>query len=505
MSLAARVTRFAGANVLHGAVTALATVFTAALLFRAVGSDFGVLMLVIASMQRFNLVDDSLGSFLVTALSRRRRGAGEPGREEGGDEGREADEERQIGTALVLYGLSAVVFAAGLGGGLRLLLGERADVGLLSLLGALGLLLATSADLAARLLEGNEDYVRLRLCQSGMALLRLLAVALVARRAVSSPAAYVAIYLGSSLALAAALALLSRRRSTVRPLRLARRARRRCVGPIVRFVRPLLLAKGASVLSYRLDLWIVQALAGNAASSAYAMAVAVASLAAQGLEVFKMLLPVSVRDWRAGDPAWVRRFVVRSSKASVYLVGGACVAGIAAAEPLLAVWFGEAPRVAVVATQLLLLFYASTAFRSPLQVILIGQHAFGRLERNFLLAAALNIALSLAATAAFGGWGAALGTAVAGVFLLLANLAAGGRALGLPPGSLTGRLLVGGALCCAVAAVAGNLLPAAASSWGTLAIRGAGAALAFTLAFAALVLDPEERSWLWRRIRRDPA
>lgn len=496
MSLAARVTRFAGANVLHGAMTAVVTVATSALLYRAVGSDFGVLMLVVASMQRFNLIDDSLGSYLVTALSRRRRGA---------EHQSEADEEQRIGTALLLYALFALLFAVALGGGLGLLLRDRPDVGLLSLLGAAGLLLATTADLAARLLEGNEDYVRLRICQSGMALLRLLAVALVARRAVSSPAAYVAVYLGASLALAGVLAVLHRRRSAVRPLRLARRARRRCVGPVLRFMRPLLLAKGAAVVSYRLDLWIVQALAGNAASSAYAMAVAVASLAAQGLEVFKMLLPVSVRDWRAGDPAWVRRFVLRTSKASVYLIGGACVAGIAAAEPLLAVWFGEVPRVAVVATRLLLLFYASTAFRSPLQVVLIGQHAFDRLERNFLLAAGLNLTLSLAATAAFGGWGAALGTAVAGLFLLLANLAAGGRALGLPPGALTGRLLVGGALCCVFAAVAGNLLPAAASAWGTLAIRGAGAALAFTLAFPALVLDPEERSWLRRRIGKDPA
>jgi O-antigen/teichoic acid export membrane protein len=492
VSLAGRLTRFAGANLLHGGVTALGTVATSALLYRAVGVDFGVLTLITASMVRFNLVDDSLGSFLVTALSRRRRadGGGHP----------RATDDGEIGTALLLYGLFALLFAGALAAALRLLLHDRADVGLLSLLGGLGLLLATSSDLVARLLEGNEDYVGLRLCQSSLVVLRLGAVALLARAAVTSLAPYIAVYLGSSLLLAAVLGLVHRLRSPVRPLGLVRRARRRSVGPIFRFMRPLLLAKGASVLSYRLDLWIVQALVGNAASAAYAMAVAVASLAAQGLEVFKMLLPVSVRDWRHDDPAWVERFVTRTSKASVYLVGGACVAGIAAAGPLLTVWFGEAPGVAVVATWLLLGFYASTAFRSPLQVILIGQHKFDRLEGNFLVAAGLNFILSLAATAAFGGWGAALGTAAAGLFLLLANLSAGGRALGLGASLLTGRLLIGGALSCIAAVVAGNLLPAAASTWATLAVRAAGATIAFTLMFLALVLDRAERFWLWRRI-----
>lgn len=480
MSALPRLLRFGGLNVAHGVVTALAAALTAGLLYRRLGVDFGILALVTGGMLRLNLVDDSLGTYVVTAIA-----------------GGEAAAARRLAMAAQLYLVLAVGFATVFGLGVALLLHARPDVATLACLAALGLLLATLCNLLSKVLEGNEEYLALRLAQSSLALLRLATVAALFIAGVEALEPYVLLYVVSYAALGALLAVLVRSRGGVAlPAGWWRRrpaAEER--GEVGRFLRPLLVAKGASIVSYRLDLWVVQALVGSAATAAYAMAEALAGLAAQSLEVLKALLPVSVRDWRR-DAAWVRRLALGSTKISLLLVGGLCAVGIATAEPVLRLWFGEVPATALTAARLLLLFYALTSFRSTLQILLAGQGMFDRFERQFLIAAGLNAGLSLAATWAFGGWGAALGTVLSGVYLLVANLRAAERALRLEPALLARRVVAPGLVCLGLAAAvaawpAGPSL--ASAPLLDLVLRGALSAVVFLAGFWFLVLTPAER------------
>jgi O-antigen/teichoic acid export membrane protein len=492
--------RYAGVNLAHGLIVTGSTAVAAGLIYRRLGDDFGIVALITGGMLRLNLVDDSLGAFLVTAVARRRRGTAPAGAPPATAPGEAAGE---IGLAVEAYGLFALLFGLGFAAVAAALLRDRPDVALLAALGGAGLAAATLANLCAKLLEGNEDYGRLRLVQSAVALARLGGLALLAAAAVTAPAAYVAVFAGSFAVLGAALGATTRARLPG-ALGAWRRADRGQLRPLARFMRPLLVAKGAAVVSYRLDLWIVQALVGTAATAAYAMAEAVAALAAQGLEVLKVVLPVSVARWRGADPAWVRAFVLRTAKASVLLVGTGAVALWAAIDPLLTVWFGAAPPAAVVAARLLLTFYALTSFRSAAQVILVGQGRFGDVEGNFVRAAAINLVASVAATAAWGAWGAALGTLASGVYLLVANLAAAEGALGLPSALLARKLIAPGLLGMAVAALAGAAVAGPAAPGWLLAARAGTAAAVFAASCWWLVLDPDERRWLVR-LGREPA
>ena len=476
MSVVRRLVRYGGLNAGHGVVTAGVAAVTAGLLYRRLGVDFGILALVTGGMVRLNLVDDSVGTYVVTAVA-----GGGPGTA------------RRLTVGVQLYLALASLLAIVFGVAVAALLHRRPEVGALAGLAAVGLLAATLANLLAKILEGGEDYLALRLAQSSVAVLRLAGVAALVGAGVGSLVPYVLLYALGYLALLVALgALVAVRAPGVLPTRWWRVWPSAHEGREVgRFLRPLLVAKGCSLISYRLDLWIVQLLAGSAATAAYAMAEALAGMAAQTLEVLKALLPVSVRDWRA-DRAWVQDLVLSTGKLSFLLAGGLCAVGIATAGPLLTLWFGEAPTTALTAARLLLLFYALTSFRSSLQVVLAGQGLFDRLERPFLVAAGLNFLLSLVATWQLGAWGAALGTVLSGVYLLIANLAAAEDALGLDR-TLVARRVVAPGLVCIVAASLAAAAPAAGGPWADLVTRGALSTAIFLVGFWFLALTAEER------------
>jgi O-antigen/teichoic acid export membrane protein len=494
LSLWRRVLYFGGLNAGYGALSAAVTLVTAGLLYRALGVEYGLLALVTGGMLRLNLVDDSLGAYVVKSLAERHRVPGAAAR---------------VAVAVRLYLLLAAAFALVFAVALAVLLRERPEVWALAAAGGGGLLLATLGSLAARVLEGREAYATLRLHQSFVLVLRLAVLAVLFRGGADSLLLYVLVF-AAGYGLLWGVLLVSLRRSGFRwPLRAP--GWREELRPLARFLRPLLVAKSASVVSYRLDLWIVQVFAGTAATAAYAMAEALAGFAAQALEILKALLPVSVRDWR-DDPAWVRRLVVTSTQLSAFVGAGLCAVALAAAEPLLAVWFGEAPPLAVLASRLLLVFYALTSFRSAAQTLLLGQGAFDRLERPFLTAAVLNLTISVTATALLGPWGAALGTLLSGVYLLFANLRQAEEAFGLGRHELLRGVAAPGSVVLAVAVLAahwgGEALAATSGGPGPVAELLLRATLAGAL-FAALfwfgVLDREERSrMLGAVLRRSP-
>ncbi len=163
MSLLRRLVLFGGFNAGHGVVSTLAMAVTAGLLYRRLGVDYGLLALITGGMLRFNLVDDSLGAYVVTLLARRRGGEEAPG--------------GQLALAARLYGALSVGFGLVFAVAVAILLRDRQDVLLLSLLAGSGLFLVTLANLLGKLLEGAEAYLPLRLTQSSVAVVRLVAVA----------------------------------------------------------------------------------------------------------------------------------------------------------------------------------------------------------------------------------------------------------------------------------------------------------------------------------------
>lgn len=487
-SPARRLTISAAANLVHGALGALSAAAAAGLAYRELGAEFGLFALVTVGMVRLNLLDDALGSYLVTAASRRRRGDTAP------------PIDPQLGAAFGAAIGAAAVFALGLGAAVRLMFAARPDALVLAAIAAAGLVGASAASWAARWLEGQERYVALRAVQSVAHLARLAGVAYLVRQGADVVAlvGWYAVVGGATSIVLLGVARAGAGLAILGSLRAARRADLVAVG---RFARPLVVARGVAVLSYRLDLWLVQGLVGASGAAAYAIADALAQLLTQALEVFKVVLPVSVQAWHHDDPGWARRFVLGTSKACVFVIGLLCVVVWANLDAVLALWFGEVPQAAVLASRLLVVFVALTAFRSVVQTILVGQGTFGALERSFVIAGLLNVAASVGATLVWGTWGPALGTAVAGGFLVVAVLRAAGIQLALPRGVLERELLARGLVALAAAGALGSV----AGGWfatlaAELVVRSAIAGATFALAFWLVALEHAERAWLAARL-----
>lgn len=482
-------------NVIYGIVTHAGVALTAGLVYRFLGDEFGVFALVLTSAASFHLLDDSLGAFVVTTMSRKRR--------------TDADTESAatinglLGAITRTYAIGSVLFGLGLGVGLSLLLSQREDAYVLGFWGMCCLCGFSGVTFFAKLLEGREEYLRLRICQAVLALMRVSGVVILLTSQLRDVSELLAWYVCCSFLLATSLAVLLHRRAPGVLRQLVSSPAPGSYRKIFSFCRPLLLAKGAAVASYRLDLWIVQGLAGAGATATYAMAEAVARVAGQTLEVVKtVVLPVSVKSWRNDDRSWIHMFVVGTSKASVLVAGGACICLWAALDPVLLVWFGNIPEGARTTAQLLLLFTVLTAFRSSGQSILAGQHLFQHLERHFLVASVLNVAVSLAATWAWGVWGAAFGTAVAGIYLLLRNITAVERALQIDLGTLARSTVLPGFLCLLLAWGAATVATAPTTPTLQAITRGGVAAMVFVTFFWLVLLDASERRWLVREFRR---
>lgn len=474
---AGRLARYGLFGALHGLVSAATGLLISATAYRVLAIDFGAYALVAGGMVRFNLLEDSLGQFLVTAGARRRR------------DGTTAVT-AELAAALSVAAASLLLLAGLVAAGVAALYAGRGDQAVLAALAGGGLIASGLASAAGRLLEGEEDYARLRALQSGAALLRLGGVVALAALGVATVVSLLALQVASHGLLASACGALAwRRLGASTPWRLERGA----LASVWRFVRPLLTAKGVAILSYRLDLWIVQALWGPAATAAYAVAETIGNLLNQVLEVFKVLLPVTVRYWRDQDPASNRRLVLGASKACLLVVGGVCVVLLAALEPLLVFGFGSVSADAVAATRLLIGFAALTSLRSAVQTVLVARGRFGSVERAFVGGGLVNVGATVLATTWFP-WGPALGTVAAGVVLLALVVPRAEAALALPGLRLQRDLVWPGLLSLTAGALCATL-PLDAP------LRASCALAAFVAAHALLVLEASDRTWLRERVR----
>lgn len=489
MTAAGRLARHTGTNTLHGLLAAGCGVVIAGLMFRRLGAEYGVAALVINGMVQLNLFEEGVGTFVVTHVSRQRR-------EESQNIWTE-ERLRGLGAAVSTYLVGSLALALIVGIALWLLFAPRHDAALLGLYGGMGLGLVCIANLMAKMLEGREDYVLLRAVQTAVNVLRVLGVTVLYLIGSHSITDYVLWFVLTSGIMVSVMGYHLPGRTPDGLLRATRRAGLQEYKDLARYARPLLVAKGASVVSYRLDLWIVQVVAGSTASTAYAMADALVGFATRAIDAFRTgLLPVSVQSWRHDDPVWIRTFVLRASKASVVLVGAVSVGMVAALEPLLLLWFGEAPVPTLLAARLLLLFVALTAFRSAVQAILAGQNQFHRMQIHFVLAAFINFVFSLAATVQWGAWGPALGTAVGGCYLLWASLGTAERTLELPQGILLRNLLRPGLLALVCGATAGSLLQFGGPNWLQIVGKGFVAVSTFGVIAWFSLLATEERVWV---------
>jgi O-antigen/teichoic acid export membrane protein len=500
-NVAARITSHTLISATHGLVSIAALTIMARVLFRHLGVEFGVFTLVTGSMLRLNLLEESVGSYLVTTVSGTRRpGASQPAEESPG-----LDPRARIGAAVATALGAALLTATGLSVALYLLLGTRPDAIAIATLAGAGLLAAALASIGTRVLEGCEAYLTLRTIQLLGAILLLAATLWLVDRGAGLEQ-LVLLHLCYHAARAVVMIAFARARSSLALLGCLFCWRRAAFADLGAFVRPLLTARLVAVISYRLDLWFVQIIAGPAASAAYAVAETIGNVLLHSLELFKVLLPVSVRDWRE-DEQWIRGFVIGTTKVSMFVAGSACLASWAALDVILLGWFGTSSELTYIASGLLILFAASTTMRSVPQVILIGQQKFSVLQSTFIWAGSINVVCSLAATLAFGGWGPALGTAIAGGFLLLSVHPRSEGALGLATGSLRRGVLLPGvavfSICAALGASRWSLLlwATAALWWRTLAELGV-LQLVFAALFFAFVLTKDERQWLRGRLRR---
>lgn len=492
---AGRLARYASINGLHGIVTHVCAAVAAGLLYRALGDDFGVFALITGSAIGLNFFDDSLGAFVVTSISRRRRSSS------GSDVDNPAEEEHlraNLAASQQAYLIGSCAFALLLAAGLGGLYMARPDVGALMVLGAFTLCAFSLASFFGKFLEGNEEFLRLRCGQSSIALVRLAGfVLLITTTRDATLHTFLGWFAATYLLQAGLLAALASRSGSARLARISLRTSSRSRRELYVFCRPLLLAKFAAVASYRLDLWIVQGIAGAGATAAYAVAEAIGRFATQTLEVVKgVVLPVSVRTWKDSGSAWNRAFLVRASKASVLFTGGACVCLYGGLDSIASLWFGNVSDETRWAARLLLLFTVLTAFRSVAQSILVGQRLFHHLERHFLIAAAINVATSVTAVWFVGAWGAALGTAVAGIYLLLANLIVVERTLTLPSGTLAASIVVPGLLTASAAVVTAQLVPLPGAPMAAALLQAGLAGSVFALLFWWALLDADERRWL---------
>ncbi len=477
-SVVGRLGRYASANLGYGAVNTISGALIAGLLYRLLGDDFAVYALVTTSALYLNPLDDSLGLFLVTRIAKR-----------------SDDTEREARAAAHLAMLSTGLFAIGLGFAIFLLFADdtrRAEWGVLS--GVLAVTYAL-AGWRARVCEGREHYLKLRALQSVIAVIKLTAVAVLAALEVDRVGVYLSLFAvlyAGQAALLTDRSLWTFQTSTQKPTA-------RDYARVIAFVRPFLVAKGTAIASYRIDLWLIQIILGTSATSAYAAAEAVARVAQQSLEVVKgALIPIATR--LSGHGENDRDLLLVAGRASFLVAGGLSVMIFASLEPLLRIWFGEVDTLTRWAASFLLIFVVSTALRSATQAVVASRDQFGIFTSSFAVAGLLNLGLSLILIFTVGAWGAALGTALAGLYLLIVNSRQVERLFSLESSFLTRRLILP-AIAVAGLGMSIRWVPwhLVGLPWLELILAAAASWTVFFGAFAFFLLTPSERDLLNRR------
>ena len=208
------------------------------------------------------------------------------------------------------------------------------------------------------------------------------------------------------------------------------------------------------------------------------------------------VVPTASRYAAARDVRRLRELVLRGTRYTLALVVPLCVTSMALAEPILDVWLGDRYGGGAAALTILVSYWLLYGGLVVTPGFLVGAGAARYVARIFVVAALLNLVLSLTLTPALGLEGPALATAVpftlAFPLMLGVGLRAGRVALGdlaryawLPAYGL-GALLA--------AALVGLRLVAAPETLPAVAGAAVGGVLAYWVAFYGLVLHPGERA-----------
>jgi O-antigen/teichoic acid export membrane protein len=209
------------------------------------------------------------------------------------------------------------------------------------------------------------------------------------------------------------------------------------------------------------------------------------------------VVPTASRYAAARDVRRLRQLVLRGTRYTLALVVPLCVTLMALAEPILDVWLGDRYGDGALALTILVSYWLLYGGLVVTPGFLVGAGAARYVARILVLAALLNLVLSLALTPVLGLEGPALATAIplALAFPLMLGVgqrAGGGVRLGelarhawLPAYGL-------GALLAAV--LVGLRLVAAPETLPAVVGAAVGGVLAYWVAFYGLVLHPDERA-----------
>jgi O-antigen/teichoic acid export membrane protein len=216
------------------------------------------------------------------------------------------------------------------------------------------------------------------------------------------------------------------------------------------------------------------------------------------------VVPTTSRYAAARDVRRLRELALRGTRYTLALFVPLCVTLMALAEPILEVWLGDRYGDGAAALTILVSYWLLYGALVVTPGFLVGAGAARYVARIFVLAALLNLVLSLALTPALGLEGPALATAIPFGLAFPLMLGVGLRAGGVALGDLARHAFLpayGLGITLAAALVALRLAAAPESLPAVVGAAAAGVA-AYWVAFYALVLDPGERALARGMLRR---
>jgi O-antigen/teichoic acid export membrane protein len=216
------------------------------------------------------------------------------------------------------------------------------------------------------------------------------------------------------------------------------------------------------------------------------------------------VVPTASRYVAAGDERRLRELVVRGTRYTLALFVPLCVTLMALAEPILEVWLGDRYGEGAAALTILVSYWLLYGGLVVTPGFLVGAGRARDVARIVMVVAAANLVLALVLTPELGLEGPALATAIPFLVAFPVMLRVGLRASGADLGGLARRAWLpayglGAAL--AVALVAVRLAADPETLPAVLGVAAAGA-LAYWLAFYAVVLDGGERALVSGLLRR---
>jgi O-antigen/teichoic acid export membrane protein len=212
-------------------------------------------------------------------------------------------------------------------------------------------------------------------------------------------------------------------------------------------------------------------------------------------QFMKVLLPLASELHAENDHARLRQVLLAGTRITLALSGAIGVALIVLSEPLLRLWVG--PQYASAAPLVALLTTASlfAACQWPAGAVLQGMARHRVLAATALICGAANLSLSVALVGPLGLTGVALGTLIPSVVEFVVVLPIAMRLVGLPWGTMLGKVLLPGLspalLMGLVLAWLGRDL--GQSSWAATILVAAAGLGVFAVAYLALGASQAER------------